>query len=218
MNKKVAVVLTRAGSSRVLNKNSRVFYGKKSLLELKLSELEAAGSFDLIISATNCESCENQSKRFEKVTSFIRSQKFCEDSSGSLEGLNEVVKAFGLTRRVTLFQCTSPFFGVKEIQGFCNQDRETSTNETLMTAHKSLDDIWTVEGKRMFKNAPRRQQEREGFYIENSAAYSFPIKSGSVAFDLANVKIQETTSRAGIDINTEEDFFQFSNFYKAVNG
>ena len=97
MNKKVAVVLTRAGSGRVKNKNSRRFYANKSLLELKLNELEAAGEFDLIISATNCEICKNQSKKFEQVTTFNRSQKFCTDSAGSIEGLNEVVKAFGLT-------------------------------------------------------------------------------------------------------------------------
>ena len=217
MNKKVAVVLTRAGSGRVKNKNSRRFYANKSLLELKLNELEAAGEFDLIISATNCEICKNQSKKFEQVTTFNRSQKFCTDSAGSIEGLNEVVKAFGLTDRVTLFQCTSPFFGAEDIRTFCNKELKIEENQTLMSAHKSFDDIWSVKNDRIFRDAPRRQQEREGFFIENSAAYSFPIKSGSVAFDLASVKILETTPRAGIDINTEEDFFQFSIFYKAIN-
>lgn len=210
------MVLTRSGSGRVPQKNSRNFHAGKSLLELKLADLEDAGEFDLIISATDCEFCERQSKKFKKTTTFIRKKMFCTDSAGSIEALNEVVQAFDIKQRVSLFQCTSPFFGVREIQEFSRKERVMSHEVTLMTAHKSLDDIWTKSCERIFKDAPRRQQDREGFYIENSAAYSFPIFSGVVAFCLEKVKLLETSARAGFDINTEEDFALFSSYYKAV--
>jgi CMP-N-acetylneuraminic acid synthetase len=204
---KVAVVLSRAGSTRVKGKNSRRFYDNLSLLQLKLRQLVDSSVYSLIISASDCDKCLSQSSEIQGVTPFQRSPYNCADDSSSIDALNEVLIEQSIKEsRITLHQCNSPFVNPKIYTEFELRAQNINPDETAFTVHRSYEDIWSIEGNRIFKGEPRRQQERSGFYIENSAMYSFPVVNSSIIFDLNKTSLFEIEPIMGFDINNEADF------------
>jgi CMP-N-acetylneuraminic acid synthetase len=206
---KVAIVLTRSGSTRVKDKNSRMvdFRYRRSLLQIKLTSLISTDIFSRIISASNCSVCLDQSSALLGVHVYKRRSEYCNNNSGSIEALNEVIKSNYLNvSRVSLYQCTSPFLTESSIISFEDMAMSLNDKTILASVHLSKDDLWSVKGERLFKNEPRRQQDRSGFFIENSAMYSFPVINGKVYFDIENFKLFEIPQEEGFDVNTSYDF------------
>lgn len=205
--RKVAIVLSRAGSTRVRDKNSRLFYDNLSLLQLKLRQLVDSSVYSLIISASDCDKCLSQSSEIQGVTPFQRSPNNCADDSSSIDALDEVLIGQSIKEsRITLHQCTSPFVDPAIYTEFELRAQNIKPDETAFSVHRSYEDIWSIKGNRIFEGEARRQQDRVGFYIENSAMYSFPVVNSSTLFDLKKVSLFEIEPIMGFDINNEADF------------
>tara|TARA_B100001250_G_C19808396_1_gene794548 strand:+ start:752 stop:1417 length:666 start_codon:yes stop_codon:yes gene_type:complete len=216
LNQNIAIVLTRKGSKRIKNKNSKPFYKDKSLLEILLVKLLEVNQFDRIISSSNCTQCLSLSKKYN-VGIHIRSQINSSSTACSISALDEVLTSLDINSgNIFLFQCTSPFLSLHTISNFINFSNTQSTNSVVTTGHISKNDIWSIDSKRIFIGDPRRQQSRSGFYIENSAIYKIPFFQGTLNFDLNNFKFFQISEREGIDINTEEEWLHsqilFSHF------
>ena len=76
----------------------------------------------------------------------------------------------------------------------------------IASGNISKNDIWTLDYRRIFKNDPRRQQERKGYFIENSAIYKIPLIEGKICFNLNNFIFFQINEIEGFDINTELDW------------
>ena len=204
--KRIAIILTRRDSSRVKNKNSKVFYQNKSLLEITINKIKNSNQFDLIINSTNCPECQAISSKMDIII-HKRTEENSLSSSSSIDALNEVIYDLKLSNNsIYLFQCNSPFIKTKTISNFVQFSITQDPSKTITSGHISKDDIWTLNSERIFINAPRRQQEREGFYVENSAIYKIPVESGNVKIDFNKFSFFEIPSLEGFDINTNQDW------------
>ena len=98
------------------------------------------------------------------------------------------------------------FYNIIHNQKVCKISLTLNQTKILASSHISKNDIWTLKNKRIFKNDPRRQQDREGFFIENSAIYKIPLDKGKIYFDLNNFNFFEINEIEGFDINTVFDW------------
>jgi len=203
-----AIVLTRSGSTRVKNKNIRNFYNSRSLIQIVLEKIKLSDKFAKIVSATNSQEIIDLSRQID-VDIFRRKDSFCHDSSSSIKALEEVLFSFDYSfDAIYLFQCTSPFIKVSTIRNFVKyaENYYRKNNFVITTAHVSKEDIWYHNSKRIFKDEPRRQQDRDGFLIENSAIYRIPVQENKLLFDLDKFHFFKIDSIEGFDINTQFDW------------
>jgi CMP-N,N'-diacetyllegionaminic acid synthase len=75
---------------------------------------------------------------------------------------------------VLTLQPTSPLRRSESIAEFVNAFRERSDLDAMLTLHRDSSDFWVRESNgysRLYPNAPRRRQEREPLFVENSCMY-----------------------------------------------
>ena len=204
--RKIAIILTRKNSTRIKDKNSKNFFQRKSLLEIAILKLKESKQFELIINSTDCEKCKQISLR-NNIKIHKRSKKNSLDNASSINSLKEVVKDLNiLNDHIYLVQCTSPFLKLDTIKQFVEFSLYKDKTKIIASGNISKNDIWTLDYRRIFKNDPRRQQERKGYFIENSAIYKIPLIEGKICFNLNNFIFFQINEIEGFDINTELDW------------
>lgn len=113
---------------------------------------------------------------------------------------------------VMCLQPTSPFRKPETIRAFAAQfERDQDRFDALLTLHETKADHWVrhADGHfaRLYPDAPRRRQERDPLYIENSAIYltlaSALKETKSVLGRRVNGFV--ITEREGVDINEPVD-------------
>lgn len=216
MKENIAIILSRDGSERIKNKNTKTFVNGNSLLEILIKKLKNINKFKLIINSTNSKESSHQSSLLD-VETHQRSEKFSSNNASSIDATQEVIKDYLITdKNIFLFQCTSPFITEKTILNFVNRFSKCNDDIVYTTGHISKEDIWTKDSQRIFKNEQRRQQKREGFFIENSAIYKIPLKNGKLIFDLEKFNFFEISFLEGFDINTSIDWELAKLIYKLI--
>ena len=113
---------------------------------------------------------------------------------------------------VMCLQTTSPFRKPETIRAFAAQfEKDLDRFDALLTLHENRADHWVrhADGHfaRLYPDAPRRRQERDPLYIENSAIYLTTVKALKETGSILGIRINGfvISEKEGTDINEPID-------------
>jgi len=176
-------VPARGGSTRVKDKNIRLLAGRPLLeytleaaLRSKYGLIPTVSTNDQAIGAIAEKAGAEVSYRPDELASATASTE-----SAILHLLDHRKKEGVDYEHVLLLPPTSPFRKSQTIDAFIEAYcAGVDEMDCLMSVTENRGDFWTVSDsgwKRLFPDAPRRQQDREPLYEENSAIYLFSVRA-----------------------------------------
>ena len=210
----LCVIPARGGSTRVPNKNIAIVGGQPLINYTLIAAQNADVEMDIVVSTDSPDIAKVAAAK--QVTVIDRPASI---STGTAS--TESVLIHALTQSsdrgkeyswVMTLPPTSPFRSSSTIDRFMSYFRSIGSNiDCLMTVTASLGDYWLIDesgiASRMFKDAPRRQQDRKPIYEENSAIYLTRVsalrKTNSILGD--NVSCFEIDKMTAFDINDSDD-------------
>lgn len=178
---KLIVVPARGGSKGIPGKNIYPIAGKP-LLEYTLDVVCNAHLRDTdIVVSTDSEKIKAVAQKYENVVIVDRPKEISGDKASTelalLHALDYMEK-LGKKKydAVLTLQATSPLRKTETLQKFIEAyEANYPSFDALLSLNENRSDFWIVTEdenfERLYKNAPRRRQERKPLYVENSAYY-----------------------------------------------
>lgn len=209
------VVPARGGSMRVPRKNIKPLNGVPLLAYTLVAARTADIGAPLVVSTEDEEIAEVA--QIWGGTAIRRPASLASNSASTegvlLHALDEQEKARQAPFAwVMTLPPTSPFRGAAAIRRFAALTRQGMEVDCLMSVTENRGDFWRMDPdgrmRRLFPDAPRRQQDREPLYEENSAIYVTRVtalrRTGSIlGSSVAGVPLSNLEA---FDINTPHDF------------
>ena len=217
MKKIVAVIPVRKGSQRVPNKNFKLFYNNKSLLERKIEVLQKVESLDEIIIHSDSKLAKDIASKykvkFQKREDYYASSE-C-PGSDFFENLASTIDADIIVHA----PCTSPLVSAKTYTSMINQFSLSADHDSVNTVAEVKEFMWLDNKPLNYdpKNAPNSQDLPDIVSIN----YGICIISKEDMIKNRNIvtknpyfyKLDEIES---IDIDTEFDFMIAEHVYKKL--
>lgn len=176
----LVVIPARGGSKGIPHKNIYEVAGKPLLEYAIESMLEVEYEGDLVVSTDDALIAETAS-RYEEVKLVKRPEEISGDTAKTeaalIHALHYMEEKYNIRYdAVVTLQPTSPLRKSKTIQDFLRVfERDRETYDALLTLSEDRSDFWIQKPDgsfgRLFPDAPRRRQERNPLYVENSAIY-----------------------------------------------
>ena len=209
------VVPARGGSTRIPKKNLCKL-GEKHLIEYTLDIIVAANREQDSVVSTDCQDIRRfVEERYDGSIQVINRPSSLSHSTASTE--SALIHPLDVLGRkdgwVMTLQPTSPFRNIGTFTMFMELIVSAPSHiDCFMSCTKSFGDFWTKDdcsqiAKRIFEDAPRRQQDRSPLYEENSAYYVSRISSlfSNKSLLGAYTELVQTSFLEGWDINTWDD-------------
>ena len=178
--KYLVVIPARGGSKGIPHKNIYPLLGKP-LLEYTIEcicNVEFDG--DVVVS-TDDGAIADVASRNEKVIVIRRPKEISGDFASTEDALIHALKYMEENKgkaydAIVTLQPTSPLRTSSTIQKFLETYEKTAYKyDAMLTLSEDRSDFWIKKDDgsfgRLFPEAPRRRQERNPLYVENSAAY-----------------------------------------------
>jgi len=212
----ITIIPARGGSKRLPRKNIRLLSGKPLLAYTIEAALESGVVAPLIVSTDDDDIAE--AARQYGAEAILRPAELAADDSpteATLLHILDIKEGEGAVNDwVMSLAPTSPFRSGATIRKF--RDAALAGGDDIdcyMAVTEDRGDFWLMQedgcARRLFPNAPRRQQSREPLYEENSAVYVSRVaalrRSGTILGD--KVKPLAIDPFEALDINTAYDFW-----------
>lgn len=213
--RKVCFLPCRSGSERVKNKNIRPF-GKyqHGLLELKLEQLLAVDTLDMIVISTNDEVIIDYCSKLicDRLKLDVRSDSLCTSSTSTDELIEYVPSLFLPGDHIMWTHVTSPFIGAQCYDHLFKAYFENlHSHDSLATVSKIQSFLWNDNGPinydRNIEKWPRTQT-LETVYELNSGAFINSYENYVELGDRISEKpyLFELNHFESVDIDWPEDF------------
>ena len=175
------VIPARGGSKGIPGKNIYPIKGKP-LLEytLDLFSESKPENFTIAVS-TDSSKIKSVAEKYDFVYVIDRPEEISGDTASTesalLHSVDVMHEKYDMTfDAVITLQATSPLRQIATLQRIVEQyEKDYPTYDAILSLNENRADFWkkTDSGnfERLYKNAPRRRQDREPLYVENSAYY-----------------------------------------------
>jgi CMP-N,N'-diacetyllegionaminic acid synthase len=221
----IIVIPARGGSKRLPLKNIYPLNGKP-LLAYTLEAIAATGVKIPTYVSTDDEQIASVARAYTGVEVLMRPHEISSDTASTesvlLHVLDVLAKRGQFYQWVMTLAPTSPFRSSNTIRNFVEATTLISNDiDCIMSFTESRGDFWQMQDgarmKRLFPDAPRRQQERTPLFEENSAIYVTRTQAlietkfifGRLVSGISIPWIE------GFDINTIEDMHLAEGIYDA---
>jgi CMP-N,N'-diacetyllegionaminic acid synthase len=179
----VIIIPARGGSTRVKNKNIRPLNGRP-LLSHTLDCLKEADLLAHTYVSTNDDQIAQVALN-ESVQVINRPEEFssatASTESALMHALVELEKKSITADWIMTLPPTSPFRSVNSINNVVKMAQTCEPEvDCIMSVTENRGDFWHLKDgnfQRLFPNAPRRQQDRDPLFEENSAIYMTRVKT-----------------------------------------
>lgn len=216
MNKILIVIPARGGSKGIPYKNIYPV-NNKPLIEYSLDIAIQLFSLADVAVSSDSEKILEVAQKYKNVFLIKRPAEIAMDISSTEDTLLHALKYMEdkFSKKydfVITMQPTSPLRTLKTVKEFIeNYSKISDFYDSQLTLTASYADYWIKDKEekfgRLFPNAPRRRQEREPIYIENSMLYITKVKAlkethsvlgkNAIGFIISEIE--------GIDINDIND-------------
>ena len=224
------VVPARGGSKGIPGKNIYPINGKP-LLEYTLEVALNAGlnNVDIVVS-TDSEKIKSVALKYKDVYIIDRPAEISGDKASTESALLHALaimeeKTSKKYDGVLTLQATSPLRKPETLRRFIDEyEKYYPQYDALLSLNEDRSDFWhmvdTDTYERLFKDAPRRRQEREPLFVENSAYYLTGTdalrNTGSVLGSSVNGFIID--SYEAVDINEMIDIYIAEGILRGIGG
>ena len=179
--KKLIVIPARGGSKAIPGKNIYPINGKP-LLAYTLECVQSASLIDAdVVVSTDSEKIKEVALSFNDVYVVDRPSEISGDKARTEDALIHAVdcmqKMKGITYDVVLtLQPTSPLRNYQTLISFIEAyEKSYPEYDAQLSLNENRSDFWTEVDQghfeRLYKDAPRRRQDRKPLFVENSAYY-----------------------------------------------
>ncbi len=219
----VAVIPARGGSKGIPLKNIFPLAGKP-LIEYTIEAIIGSKVDCKVVVSTDSDKIEDVASKYDAVEVIKRPQEISGDTASTettlLHAIDFLEQKYNESYDYVLtLQPTSPFRKSETIESFIKNFNDVKDNyDAQLTLTEDYTDFW-IKGdgetfSRLYKNAPRRRQERKPLYYENSCIYITSVsslkKTNSVLGEKTNGYIIDEIE--GFDINEMVDI-EFAEVY-----
>ena len=218
----VAVIPARGGSKRVVSKNLRLVQGKP-LVARAIEVADRAGFFEAVLVSTDCDEIGKVAVDCGAQVVWRPADISRDDSpteAALLHVLDDLLSGAQVQPEwVFTLAPTSPLRTAATLERVARAAREQGdVFDSFVTVHETRDDLWSLsergELRRLFPDAPRRQQDRQPLWVENGVAYCTRADSlrerrsvlGFVPCGIVTDRVE------GLDVNSEDDLLVASLF------
>ncbi len=172
-------VIPARGGSKAIPKKNIALLGGKPLLAWTIEVARAAGNCGRIMVSTDAADIAAVARRYGAEV-IDRPAEISGDTASTesvlLHALEVVEREGKPADAVLTLPPTSPFRKPETVRAFVERFAALAAEEdALFTLHEDRTDFWAQEPNGSFRrrdpNAPRRRQERQPLYAENSAMY-----------------------------------------------
>lgn len=215
--KYLIVVPARGGSKGIPKKNIYPLVGKP-LLSYTLEVIQRAGLADTDVAvSTDSEEIAEVARSFSGVEVVHRPAEIAGDRASTeaalLHALDMMQERYGVKYDAVLtLQPTSPLRQPETLKQFIKTYEEQKDRyDAILSLHEDRSDFWVKKGDGVFDRrdpaAPRRRQEREPLYVENSAYYITSVAALRETHSVLGNRVNGfvISDREGIDINEPVD-------------
>lgn len=215
--KYLIVVPARGGSKGIPKKNIYPLMGKP-LLSYTLEVIQRAGLADTDVAvSTDSEEIAEVARSFSGVEVVHRPAEIAGDRASTeaalLHALDVMQERYGVKYDAVLtLQPTSPLRQPETLKRFIKAYEEQKDRyDAILSLHEDRSDFWVKKGDGVFgrrdPSAPRRRQEREPLYVENSAYYMTSVAALRETHSVLGNRVNGfvISEREGIDINEPVD-------------
>lgn len=211
----LAVIPARGGSKGILKKNIYPLNGKPLLL-YTIEALQACNTELFITVSTDCKEIMKVARR-GGVYVVERPDDISSDTASTESVLLHCLdyiksKESRLFDLVLTAQPTSPFRKASTVDGFISHYLKIHGKyNAQFTLHEDFNDFWIKidknEFKRLHHDAPRRRQERNPLYVENSCLYITDVKILRITNNILGSKCSGyiIDNKEALDINEMKD-------------
>ncbi|MDD2972500.1 MAG: acylneuraminate cytidylyltransferase family protein [Lachnospiraceae bacterium] len=178
--KYLVVIPARGGSKGIPHKNIYPIAGKPLLGYAIECMQQAKVNYDMVVSTDDAE-IEKVANTYAHVTVIQRPPEISNDTAKTEDALIHALQYMeqhaGKTYdAVVTLQPTSPLRKPETVEKFLKKFEEKQNRyDAQLTLSANYSDFWVEredgEYGRLFPNAPRRRQERQPLYVENSCLY-----------------------------------------------
>lgn len=211
------IVPARGGSKSIPKKN--IFpINNKPLLEYTLDVIQEAALTDTDVAvSTDAEDIKEVARKYKNIDVIDRPADISGDTASTEDVLLHAISIMEKRKKVSYnavltLQPTSPLRKAKTLKEFIKiYEENLSDFDALLSLHETRADYWintkTDKYERLYKNAPRRRQERKPIYVENSAYYITSVESLKKTHSVLGNKVNGfvISETEGIDINEPID-------------
>lgn len=181
------VIPARGGSKGIPGKNIVLINGKPLLkYTLDLLKQENINNADVAVS-TDSEEIKKVSREYAFVTTIDRPKEISGDHASTedalLHALGEMEAKYGKKyNAVITLQATSPLRIGSTLRNIIAEYESTYPDyDAILSVNEDRSDFWRMDSDghivRLNENAPRRRQDRQPLYIENSAYYITDVEA-----------------------------------------
>lgn len=224
----LTVIPARGGSKGIPYKNIYPVNGKPLILYTLEIFKKVKLDGDIVVS-TDSNEIANAAMTVEGIHVIKRPVELASDTARTEDAL---IHALDFMRReynrdydvVITAQPTSPLRKVETIKAFIQEfEKKQEQYDAQMTLTETRTDYWKKnengDCERLFPNAPRRRQEREPLYIENSMLYITKEKVLRETKSVLGTKVNGflINEVEGLDINDWNDI-ELAEFYLKTRG
>lgn len=175
----VTIIPARGGSKGIPKKNIQLLNGKPLLAYTIEAAINSGVTKDVIVSTDSKEISEVARNFGARVVN--RPTEISHDTASTesalIHALEVIKKDTGcIPKYILTLPPTSPLRTAETIKKFISYYLSVADQyDAMISLTETRGDYWIKHSdgnfKRLFPNAPRRRQEREHFYLENSAIY-----------------------------------------------
>lgn len=212
----LVVIPARGGSKGIPMKNIYPINGKPLLLYSLEMIKQVAFDGDVAVS-TDSEQIKEVARTVQGIEIVDRPMDISGDMASTESALLHAVEVMERRKNckydaVVTLQATSPLRKPETVKACLEKYAEDRDKyDALLTLTETRIDYWIKEGedhyRRLYPDAPRRRQDRDPIYIENSAVYVTDkqslIETNSVLGHRVNGYV--IPEREGVDINEKID-------------
>ena len=222
---KLIVIPARGGSKGIPKKNIYPINGKP-LLEYTLDVIQETelDKCDIAVS-TDAEDIKKVALKYKNVSVVNRPAEISGDAASVEEALLHAIEVMEKENgkkydAVLTMQATSPLRKSETLRDFVKAYEKCYPEyDAMLSLTESSSDYWIKENnnfERLYKNAPRRRQERKPIYIENSAYYITSVEALKSTHSVLGTNVNGflISDIEGIDINEPVDIIIAESFLK----
>lgn len=212
----LVVIPARGGSKGIPGKNIYPLNGKP-LLTYSLEMMKKVDFDGDIAVSTDSERIKEVALSVPGIEVVDRPEDISGDKASTESALIHALEVMETRKNclydaVVTLQATSPLRKAETVKAcLVKYEEDRNKYDALLTLTETRTDYWVKEGeehyRRLYPDAPRRRQDREPIYIENSAVYitdrnSLKETNSVLGYHINGYVIPE---REGIDINEPID-------------
>ncbi len=212
----LVVIPARGGSKGIPMKNIYPLNGKP-LLAYSLEMMQQVDFEGDVVVSTDSERIKEVALQIPGIEVVDRPEGISGDRASTESALIHALQTMECKKSCTYdavvtLQATSPLRQAKTVQECFNKyEEDREKYDALLTLTETRSDYWVKEGAdhyhRLYPDAPRRRQDRDPIYIENSAVYitdrqSLLETNSVLGYHVNGYVIPE---REGVDINEPID-------------